>query len=132
MSLRILKNLRIDAVFRIDALGALISACLVLFLIWPQPEIFGLEESICEGLGLVAAMFFGYSLSCSIWIENSVHAKALLGIISGGNSLYALALLVLLAVKWDSLGFFGLLYLSGEALLLFLLASQEWRYAKDL
>lgn len=111
-----------------DALGALISATLVLFLVRSNTAFFGMDPRICEVLGLIAALFFGYSLSCSFWAHNSVHGLKLLRVISLANTLYALALIGILLKEYNELSLWGLSYFSGEIGLLFFLSTQEWKY----
>lgn len=125
-----MKDLKIGAVFRIDALGALLSAGLILFVIRSHYQIFGLKPNFCDGLGLVAALFFGYSLSCSFWAHKTVYGKQLVQIISIANTLYALVVMLLLILEWDLISRWAIAYFGGELCLILTLAYLEWSYSK--
>ncbi len=119
-------------IFFIDAIGALITAILVLFLVGGLPSFFGLEPKICKILGLIALGFFAYSLINHFLIPKSRYFVKRLTIISILNLLYAfvtfsLVFGILKIGSKSELTTMGKLYFIGEIIVVLIIVGIELR-----
>lgn len=94
--------------FLLDALGALITATLLYFVLQPFHETFGIPANILSYLSLSGLVLCVYSLSCFLFLK--ANWKSFLRVIAIGNLLYCLATSILLILFFNQLTVLGLLY----------------------
>jgi hypothetical protein len=124
------------ALFRLDALGGLLSAGLMFFVLRPFHAAFGIPPGWplpLAGLGLAYALYSGV---CSLWAGSGplpdfpAAGRTRLKIIALANGLYCLFTLWLIGRHYPQLSLLGLAYFLGEVLLIASLAALEWQVAQ--
>lgn len=113
-------------IFLIDGIGAVITALMLAFVL-PRFGI-GLPSPILEALAIVAAFFGLYSLGCFL-------AKATrlvwLTLIIAANTIYCAVTAVVVVLFFGQLNIFGVLYFSGEILVIMILVVFEIKVLKS-
>lgn len=109
--------------FLVDGLGALLSATLLLLVVAPLENYFGMPSTVVVVLGIIACMLMICSASCSVlkpkqWIF-------WMHIVAATNLLYACTTAVLLFMYAHQLTLLGFLYFVGEIIILCLLVVLE-------
>lgn len=109
--------------FLLDGIGALLSAILLIFLIAPFENFFGLHKSIAFNLSIPVFGFTIFSFSC--YFLNIKNWKPFLLLIAIANFIYCCTTLVITITHYLSLKAFGILYFSGEILAILAIVSIE-------
>jgi hypothetical protein len=117
-------------VFFIDGAGASLTTTLLLSVVLPCRQYFGLPQYALYVLSGVAGVFAIYSLSCAVLARN--RWSLLLIIIAVSNSLYCAATLMLLIVFRDSITWLAVIYFVGETVIMIGLVSLEIKIACQL
>jgi hypothetical protein len=99
-------------VFLLDGLGALLSALLLVFLIAPLENIFGMPPTIAYNLSLPAFGFMVYSLGC--YFLNPTAWKSFMRLIALANFLYCCLTFTLVVIDFSLLTKLGVAYFLGE------------------
>ena len=112
-------------IFLIDGAGAVLTAFLLCVVLASFQSFFGMPVRVLYVLGAVAAVFAVYSFSCYCWLKRS-HRSFLAAIIIA-NLLYAVLSLGLVIYYFQQLSSWGLLYFTGEIIVILVLVSIEYR-----
>jgi hypothetical protein len=115
-------------IFLIDGIGALLSGLLLIFLIAPYEEIFGMPPDMSYQLTIPVWGFMVYSLSC--YFLNLKNWKPFLSFIAIANFLYCCLTFCLIIIQFQTLSILGIAYFLGEIIVIFLLVSIEWSIIK--
>lgn len=115
-------------IFLIDGLGAVLTAFLLCVVLASFESFFGMPAQVLYVLGGVAVVFAVYSFSCYCWLKRS-HRSFLAAIIIA-NLLYAVLSLGLVIYYFPQLSSWGLLYFTGEIIVILVLVSIEYRCLK--
>lgn len=99
-------------VFLLDGLGALFSALLLVILIAPLENIFGMPPSIAYNLSYPAFGFMVYSLGC--FFLNPKSWKPFMRLIALANLLYCCLTFTLVVIDFSLLTKLGVAYFLGE------------------
>jgi hypothetical protein len=99
-------------VFLLDGLGALFSALLLVFLIAPLENIFGMPPATAYNLSLPAFGFMVYSLGC--YFLNPIAWKPFMRLIALANFLYCCLTFTLVVIDFSLLTKLGVAYFLGE------------------
>jgi len=59
------------SIFLLDGLGAFFTACVLLTIVWPLNEYFGLPKTTIFALFVIATFLSIYSISCFLWLGKS-------------------------------------------------------------
>ncbi|HMQ81477.1 MAG TPA: hypothetical protein PKA00_01165 [Saprospiraceae bacterium] len=108
----------------IDSLGALLSACMLGFVLVRFEAVFGMPVTVLYFLASLALIFFIYSLLCFLYVKASW--RNFLKGIAAVNLLYCCLTLCLVFIHWDDLSVWGLLYFGMEIVVVSVLAVLEW------
>ena len=119
--------MRVDEknIFLIDGLGALASLFFLGVVLPALDGFIGMPIHILYLLAVAPALFLGFDTYCFFYAR-SANKKHLLAII-GANATYCLVSTVILIQHFDSLTGWGLLYFSGEILILIAMIVYEAR-----
>lgn len=120
-------KLSFKQVFLLDAIGALVSAVILLVVVANLQYVFGLSYYTIYLLAAIAGVYFVYSISCYLLLHKN-HV-AFLKAISVLNLLYSALILVLLYQHYQQLTSIGIYYMIGDATLVFSIAAMEYKRA---
>lgn len=120
-----LQMIRPRQLFLIDGLGAALSAILLGIVLPSFASVFGVPPNILYGLGLVAALFAIYSLSCHLWFPDKW--RPFLKGIAIANFLYCLITMGLIGYLYPQITWLGIGYFVGEVMIIGFLVAWEWR-----
>ena len=116
-------------VFLADGIGALLTGTLLIAVVIPFSQAFGMPQSALYYLSALAFLFSIYSFSC--WYFKTEHWPALLIVISVANCLYCILISILLVNFSNSLTPLGFAYFIGEIIIIISLVSLEtWAVKK--
>lgn len=110
-------------IFLLDSFGALLTTFLLYFILRNFNNFFGLSKDIFEYLSIIAFLFFIYSIGCYFLVKKNW--KPFLKIICTANILYCILTFGILLYNYKSVSVFGLLYFSGEIILIAGLVLEE-------
>lgn len=121
----IAKNISVKPrkIFLVDSFGASLSGLLLIFLIAPLETVFGIPRPIAISLSIPAFGFVLYSLIC--YLLNLQNWKPYLLLISIANFAYCCVTFGIMIKYFSSLKLFGILYFSGELLVILFLINIE-------
>ena len=117
------------SIFRIDGVGALVTALCIGVLMPAFPDIFKMPPDILNKLALVACLVSAYSLACSILKPKNW--PLFLSIIALANLSYCIITAWMVFTHRSELGLFDFGYFVSEILILTALAIYELRFAKN-
>ncbi len=117
-------------IFIIDGAGASLTTILLLAMVLPYRQYFGLPQHALYVLSGVAAVFAIYSWSCAVLARS--RWSLLLMIIAVSNSLYCAGTLMLLIIFRDSITWLAAIYFAGETVIMIGLVSLEIKIASQL
>lgn len=120
---RVLINLTPRQLFRLDALGALLTALLLGVVLPAFQPLFGMPVNVLHVLAGIAVVFFLYSLSCHF--RAGEKWRPLLRAIALANLAYCFLTMGLVVYWWEQLTVLGVLYFVGEAGIVLGLAGVE-------
>lgn len=110
-------GLRPRNVFLLDGIGALFSAFLLVALLAPFENIFGMPRKVLYALSLPAFGFTVYSLSC--YFFDVQRWQLFLKLIALANFIYCCVTFGLVIQEYDSLTMLGVAYFLGEIVIIF-------------
>ncbi len=114
------------SLYALDAIGALVSTCLLGIVLPLFQEAIGLPKDV---LYILAGCAFGFLLHSSFRYFRSSEAHYL-KMVAALNIAYCLFTMYILFEYRSSLEWFGIAYFVGEISLVLLLSLQEWRVAR--
>jgi len=125
---KINKYFRINTIFLIDGIGALVST-LFLFLFIRFEHLVGMPKESLQYLILITSCFTIYSFICHFIkiTEKNFYLK----IIAIANLLYCIISLAFFILYFDVLTILGIIYFLFEKIIVFNLSFIEWRLAKE-
>jgi len=109
----------------VDALGALLSAALLYFLLMPHADLIGLPQKHINGLAIGALCLMAYDLIARI-VYTAERRWTIAGI-ALLNTLYCVTTLGLLALHYPTITLLGWGYFLGESAIIVVLVYLEWR-----
>ncbi len=112
----------------VDAIGALVSASLLLFLLVPYQNFFGMPEHIVRVLAYIALGFATYSFLSFLFSRENAHK--FLRLIALLNTLYCLLTGSLVIYHTNELTSWGILYFIGEIILIIFLVQKELQISR--
>lgn len=115
-------------IFLMDGIGALLSGLLLVFLIAPFEEIFGMPQMVSYQLTIPIWGFMMYSFSC--YFLNLKHWKPFLKFIAFANFLYCCLTFCLIFIQFQSLTILGIAYFLSEIIVISLFVGIEWLIIK--
>jgi hypothetical protein len=110
-------------VFLLDALGAFVSIFLLLFLIQPNENFFGLSYTSAINLSIPISGLLIFSTSC--FFLKPKNWKLFMKLLVFGNVVYCLFTSVIIFLNFKELTFWGVSYFLIEILVIFLIVSIE-------
>ncbi|WP_257667661.1 hypothetical protein [Parapedobacter tibetensis] len=116
-------------IFLIDAVGALLSGTLLLVVVTPLYQEFGMPKKVLYWLSAIAYAFSLYSFCCAF--TKSDQRLLLLRVIAVANYIYCILIVILLIINEPTLTLLGLAYFIGEITVIICLASLEIRIASS-
>lgn len=116
------------ALFLLDGLGAALTALSLFFVLRPYCNAIGMPVNILSYLSLISLCYCAYSMSCYFLLKN--RWTGFLRIIGFGNLLYCLLTMTFLTIYHKDLTPLGLIYFSGEILIILSLVYIELSVAK--
>ncbi len=114
--------------FLIDAVGAALTASLLLFVLGPFEQFFGMPMTVVEWLAGIAAVFAVYSLACFALFPS--RWSIFLRIIASANTAYCFLTLTLALIHQTTLTVLGWAYFVGEVLIVISLVRYEVKATK--
>lgn len=127
-SIKKMKALNFKNLFLIDAFGAFVSACLLLFVLRNFEEAFGVNKNALNKLSLIAFIFSIYSISCFYFVKNNW--KPFLSFIAFANLLYCFLTLIVVLDNYQTITSLGVAYFFVEVILIFALVIIELKKVK--
>ena len=118
-------NIPIKQWFIIDGVGACLSALLLLTVLWNLQELFGIPTRVLMLLVVPPVIFAAYDAYC--WFSQSSFAARRLRNMAMANLAYIGFSLSLLLLHLDEITTWGVLYLVGEMIVVFILYLLEWK-----
>lgn len=125
--MNLVRQLTYPKLFRLDGLGAVLTALLLSQVLARLESVFGMPADILFILAGVAAGFAVYSFSCSFWIKEK--GKPYLLAIALANSIYCLVTFSLIIYLYPSLTWLGMAYFLGEIALVMTLVYVEFQFS---
>jgi len=119
-------NINTKNIFLIDAIGALLSALLLIFLIAQYQSFFGFPSAVALQLSILPMIFFVYSFTCHL-VRPVKFFSPLSKTIAGLNVLYCCLSIALVVYFYNQISVFGIFYFSMEKLIVLCLAIWEWK-----
>lgn len=113
--------------FLLDGIGAVVSALLLVILLAPLENLFGLPAAVAQRLSVPAFLFAIYSLGC--YFLKPTPWQPWLRAIAIANLLYCGVTIALLIMHRDSITPFGIAYFIGEILIILFLVRLELQTA---
>jgi hypothetical protein len=110
-------------IFLIDAIGAMLTAGMLLGVLKPFHTYIGMPVPIITMLALIAAIFFVLSISCFVWIHQNW--QPYLHAISIANSMYCILSLSLVVIYFRQLTTLGITYFLFEISVIIMLVRVE-------
>lgn len=110
-------------VFLLDSFGALLTTILLYFILRNFNDFFGLPKEVFEYLSIIAFLFFIHSTIYYFLVKQNW--KPFLKIICTANILYCILTFGILIYNYKSVSIFGILYFSGEIILILGLVFEE-------
>lgn len=126
----ILLTKRPTLLFLIDAIGALLSACLLYVVLINFSKYFGMPEIILKRLSAIALLLCLYSSLCAFFLRTNF--KVFVRVIGIANLLYCALTLGLVIIYYSDLTNLGIAYFWGEILVICGIAYLELSVAKLL
>lgn len=116
--------------FLTDSLGALLTAIMLFFVLGNFHEYIGMPPSILHFLSAIAACFCIYSAACFLFLKSKwpVFIKA----ISYANLSYCVLTMGLMIAYYSQLTLLGLVYFTGEIIIICSLVYIELKVAQAL
>lgn len=111
-------------IFLLDGAGALISGILLLCLIAPHPEWFGMPAQMARGLALPAFLLAGFGLGATL--SRIAETKTALRWLAISNSFYCIATIIVLLLQRHQMTGIGIAYFIGELCIIGALIRIEW------
>jgi len=121
-------TLKSKTVFLIDSVGAALTAILLIAVLKPFHEIFGMPRETLTLLSIVASLLAIYSFSCFVFSDNN--RQKLLRTIIVANIAYCILTAGLVIYFYNSLTILGLTYFVGEILIISVLVYIELKIVK--
>lgn len=115
-------------IFLIDGIGALLTAFLLLVFIRSMPHVFGVPAALIFSLAATAGIFAIYSFSCHFVFKTK--KPIFLRILAILNMLYCMATTIFALLLNESTTTVGVIYFTGEILLILSLSYLEFRLAQ--
>jgi predicted membrane-bound spermidine synthase len=115
-------------IFLIDALGAMLTATLLAFLLAPFEHFFGMPSHILYFLAMIAMIFACYSLACFFIVKHNW--QLFLKIIAIANLMYCVLSVGLVVQYYQVITLWGIVYFSLEVILVVALVILEWKVTK--
>ncbi len=112
-------------IFLIDAVGAILTTVMLLGVLVPLEQYFGMPVRILHILSGIAFCIFTFSTYCYFFIKSN--RKSFLGIIIACNILYSLATIVLIYKFSEKLTELGVIYFVLELIVLGILVTIEYK-----
>jgi hypothetical protein len=122
-------NAQPKIIFLVDGFGALLTAFLLIGILRPYQEFFGMPANILIILSLIALAFAVYSFSCYLFLKD-IWKPYLFGI-SVANFLYCCLTLSLVYFLFAELTGLGVAYFLAEVVVVMGLVMKEWRLIKS-
>lgn len=116
-------------VFLIDAVGAALTAILLIALVKNFNSYFGIPIAIIDVLSIFALIISIYSFCCFAFAKNNI--SILLKIIIVANSCYCISTFVLVIYFYNNLTILGVVYFISEIFILCALIYLELKIVKD-
>ena len=113
--------------FLIDSAGAFITAILLYVVVRTFNPYFGMPAEKVSVLSIIALLFCIYSMICFLLLKDNW--KLFLKIISIANLFYCCSTMSLIIYYYPVLTILGVVYFSGEILIISALAFIEWKTA---
>lgn len=117
-------NIHLKQWFIIDGVGASISALLFLTVLWNYQEFFGISKEVLILLVVPPVLFSIYDALC--WFGRGQFAPRALRIIAMANLAYIGFSLSLMLLHLEEITTWGVRYLVGEMIVVFILYLFEW------
>tara|TARA_B100000745_G_scaffold290434_1_gene229365 strand:+ start:216 stop:626 length:411 start_codon:yes stop_codon:yes gene_type:complete len=117
-------------IFLVDAIGALITAIFMLYILSPLQAHIGMPLQIITGFGIAALGLFAYSIFCHLQIK-TLWRPFLFGVIAL-NSTYVVVSIILVLMYINDLTTLGIIYFIIEILIIIGLITIEYRTFKHL
>ncbi len=114
--------------FLIDAVGASLTASLLLLVLGPFEQFFGMPITVVEWLGGIAVVFTVYSFACFALL--SKRWAIFLLVIAAANTGYCFLTIALAVIYRVTLTVWGWAYFVGEVLIVMSLVRYELKAAK--
>lgn len=115
--------------FLADAIGATVSALLMVFVLVKHVSFFGIPESTLFFLASLPCAFASFDLICFFFCKKQFNV--FLQTIAALNFSYCCVSVAMASFHYDSLTIWGWLYVFAEVLIVGALARFEWRIAKN-
>ena len=112
-----------------DALGALLSVCMLLMVLPFFPDWIYMPQRILHILGFTALVLFIYSATGYFFVQKV--QRQWLAVVMVANVFYGLATAALVWHLYAELGRWDLLYFVSELLLIMILVRLEWRTVRS-
>ena len=123
MNKRIFSRFSIKQFLLLDGTGAMISFLFLGFVLVHFQEHIGLPILLLRLLAAIALVFAVYSFVCSaIHLQNPASYLKFIGIL---NLCYSILTMVIIIVYWVEIKLWGIVYFTGEILILWLLSYSE-------
>ncbi len=114
----------------LDAIGAALTASLLLFVLRPWHDLIGLPEKVVVYLAIPACFIFCYSLLSYLWIKQNF-GKHLIRI-AMANFVYCLLTMAVMIGFGSQLTYIGFSYFLAESVVVIFLVLMELKVAKTL
>ena len=115
-------------VFLLDGIGALLTGILLIVVVIPLHEEFGIPQSALYWLSAIACIFSVYSICCA-YIKSD-QWQALLKAISVANCFYCVLVIIILINFSNTVTLLGFAYFIGEIIIIISIVSIEIRMIK--
>lgn len=114
-------------IFLLDAIGALLTSLLLTFLLANMEMVFGIRANVLYALSAAAFIIFLYSSICFLLVKNNI--RLFLKIMAAVNLTYCGITISLIGSYYSEVTTIGLIYFTGEILIIVLLAAIELKAA---
>jgi hypothetical protein len=124
-----MRNLKLKSIFLIDAIGAITTAFLLMVVLRTFNQYIGLSKAVLSLLSIIAILFAVYSFCCFMFSEKD--SQKLLKPIIVANLAYCILTIGLLIFYQNSIKPLGVIYFTGEVLVIFSLVYFEIKTLKS-
>lgn len=121
-------TLKPKTVFLVDALGAAVTSVLLIGVLKPFHEYFGMPQDILKILSMLALAISIFSFCCFVFLNNNT--QIFLRTIIVANLTYCILTLGLTIYHYDKLTLLGITYFTGEILVIVCLVYFEFKTLK--